>query len=246
MIEHQFVTLTNTFSSTTEHFVEEEEFHYLKNVLRRKEGDTLLLLDGQGSVAEGYITDINKKSLLIKITDFKQVNPIKRFDICVGTLKPQNIESLLNLLPQIPFVHINFIRSTKSQGPLIVEEKLKKWKRLARESLRITHCPWETNISSFPSLTSFMSSLPQNKESVFIICEDDKNREPLSFKNSLSEIVLPQKKELFCFIGPESGWTEEEKELLYKNKSIPLTLSPYTLSSLSACLMAGSLISSLF
>jgi 16S rRNA (uracil1498-N3)-methyltransferase len=216
--------------------VREEEFHYLKNVLRLKEGEELLILDGQGTKGKGRLESFSKKSATLFLSHKETLKKPERPNIklLVGALKSHHMDDLLSLIPKLCIEEIIVVKAHKS-SQTYDEKKVQKWKRTCYETLRLTKWPWQTSISYYPSWEAFKTE----PNTHYVLCDENiKDITPLSHLMRQKELLSQN---LTFLIGPEGGWTKEEKEGFERLKPLAISLTPHIMSSVVASFYVSSI-----
>ncbi|MCD6489267.1 MAG: 16S rRNA (uracil(1498)-N(3))-methyltransferase [Thermodesulfobacterium sp.] len=223
-------------------FLSEEESHHLINVLRKKIGEKVKLINGKGKEYEGEILEIAKKGkfLKVKVKLLKLLReeeiPSKKIVALIPILKGDKTEFLiekgteLGISEFIPFWSDYSVVKTSSK----LNERLK---RKVINALKQSGRLYLPEIKTPINLKEFLAQDPFSSFLKIVALPE----EEISLKNLLKEII--EFKEIVLISGPEGGFSEEEKKLLKEKKFLPFNLSPYILRAETASLSLMSFIS---
>jgi 16S rRNA (uracil1498-N3)-methyltransferase len=180
--------------------LKDEKFHHLVNVLRAKEADQILFLDGKGFSRLANIETIKKKSLTcIFIEDLKDNDDTCSYAVAIGKTKREALELSLKQLVEIGVKTIYLVESEFSQRYSFKEDRLKKILISALEQSNATHLPSVKEVK-LENLTDL------NFKNIFYFSSTRKKDE-LGLNPSDSNLIL---------IGPEGGFSSSEEDLLEK------------------------------
>lgn len=181
------------------------EAHHLVNVLHMKEGDSVVIFNGEGEVAQTVLQSKTKRSAVLKVTSTEK-DPESRYSLIVASAVPKGdrfrwmIEKLteLNVLEFIPLATTRSVvdpgqgKISKMEQTMISACKQSGRNRLMKiqpvinfEELFENQTPEATVLLAHPGgeqLLRTLSGIPED--------------------NDLNKIVL--------LIGPEGGLTDEE------------------------------------
>jgi len=194
-----------------------EEKKHLFKVLRAKEGDTILLLNGKGKTARAKITK-NDNIIIEEIITFTA--PDKEINLFVAPPRHSGMDQLIAYSCETPVKKIIPIICRNS---VAISNNIEKWRKKIIESCKQSKNPLFPEISK---LIDFDSALIQAKGSTILFgSTEEDSRSILNITNKIS-----------WFVGPEGGFTNEEIRKLKEYEGIPLKLSPYTLRIETAAL----------
>jgi 16S rRNA (uracil1498-N3)-methyltransferase len=218
----------------------DEEFHYLKNVLRIKEGSMLLLRNGTGMLATGAVHTIEKKKLVLSIETYEHIEPHEKekkncCEFLIGLPKPATTEDVVAALSELGIKKINFFQSQNTQFKTdFTQTKVHKLQHIARESLRISKDTHSTKVELYNSLENFLGQIKPHQTIIFAD-EALQNTKPLSevLKNTTSGGVC-------LAVGPEAGFSNLERESIKEFGAQSVNLGANILKVQTACVaMAG-------
>jgi 16S rRNA (uracil1498-N3)-methyltransferase len=196
-----FFVAEGTDFSANQIEVEGDEAHHGVNVLRLKTSEEVKISDGVGSWGVGTVSQINKKSFTVEISD-RGFEPASKQRVVVvqAILKNDANKEAIDFLTQVGTDEIIPWQSQHSIGK-IDDKSLGKWKSTTRESSRQSRrvrIPVISNAYSTESLISKIKGL----QNIFVLHESAENR--------LSQIEINQEADLILIVGPEGGLSEIE------------------------------------
>ncbi len=218
----------------------EEEAHHLIKVLRKRQGDRILLVNGRGKEYEGEIKEVRKyrkrtevKILICRIIreeDEPSPKVIVLMPLLKGDKKDFLIEKLTELGADVIFPFFSDFSESK-----VKKELMKRFQKKAISALKQCGRLYLPLIKPPEELVKILEEM-QDKEGVFLWASE---RGGLLSQEVVKELY--QCKEVVLVSGPEGGFSPREEELL-KSKFFPIKLSPYILRAETASLSLTALI----
>ena len=212
----------------------EEEAYHLVKVLRKKEKEKILIIDGKGKEYEAQIEKIKHKGkkveaivYILKITrEEKLFTP--QITILMPLLKGEKKDFLLEKLIELGadeiMPYISKFTETK-----IKENLLNRFQKKAISSLKQSGRLWLPLIHYPQPLDLLLNQIPKSDSIFFWGSEKGKY---ICIKEVLNK---KHYKKIVLISGPEGGFDKQEEELL-KKYFIPVKLSPYILRAETACI----------
>ena len=210
----------------------EEERHHLFHVLRTKEGERFLLSYG-GKEYLGEALPKEGKVLLLEELPSRKAG--RRLVLHFPLLKNGNDELLvqkgteLGVFSFAPFVSERTIRRPKGDA---LPKALERFRKIAREAASQCGAP---RIPEVAEIRPFPLSFPGFP---FLFADERLQGEPLSLPAAF--LSLPTE-EIHAYLGPEGGFTDEERRLAAENGAVPLSLGPRILRAETAGILLASL-----
>lgn len=203
---HRFI---GNFSLEQDHFKihDEEVLNQVRNVLRFKEGDSLILADGKLNEAVAKITGIDKKFIEVEALE-RSVN--KKESAVYGILycsilKRENFEWVCQKATECGIKEIVPVISARTVKLGFKKERLEKIIREAAEQSGRGELPVLAEAVKFEPA---IEKARENDLNLFFEMDS-----PMIGKEQIGKAG-----KVGIFIGPEGGWSEEELELV-KNEA---------------------------
>lgn len=205
---------------------EKELIHQIKNVLRLKEGEKIVIFQDDLKEAISRIIKIDKNFIDLEIMEIRTNlrEPQREVILYCALLKKENFELVIQKATEI---------GVKKIVPLLTERTVKT--NLNKERLRkiIKEASEQAGRGIIPQLSEPIIL----KEAFLNSCIKDKIFFHLE-GNSFNKGILKNKKQVTIFIGPEGGWSEKEIKLAKENNCVFVNLSPFTFRAETAAIIA--------
>jgi 16S rRNA (uracil1498-N3)-methyltransferase len=211
-----------------------EIIHQIKDVLKLKIGQQLILLDGQGSEALGIIESWDKKHIAIKILEVKENNnePLVHTTLYCAILKKENFELATQKAVEVGIKEIFPIITQRTVKLNINQTRLEKIiKESAEQSERAI-------IPIIHPTLAFAEAINSAKK-YDLVYFFNKTGVKLAF-NKPTKV-----KSIAIFIGPEGGWTDEEIMMAKNSDFRIVSLGDLTLRGETAVIVASYLVNNL-
>lgn len=190
---------------------DKEAIHQIIKVLKLKLGEQLALCDGQNREVVCVLESIDKKELILKVVEYKELPPKDRQTILyLAILKRENFELAVQKSAEIGVDKLVPIITDKTVKTGINLERLNK---ISKEACELSG---RGTMMSVEPVIKFSESIKQAKE----------NNVNLFFAPGGKDFVPNQTidnkaQKVGLFIGPEGGWSDEES-LIAKEKSFQI------------------------
>lgn len=226
---------SNNIQNNFIYLIDEEAQHCTK-VLRGKINDKIEVLNGNGILYEGKISNLQRHEVQIKISKIlkeEKENQNKLSIAICPTKNPSRLEWFLEKATEIGIVNIFPILSDRTEKESIKQERLQQI---------IISAAKQSGQLFFPTLHTIqpIKELINNKNlkfsQLFIAhCEEEaqKNHLKNSYKKGENALLL---------IGPEGDFTPKEIELAINNNYIPVSLGNSILRVETAGVVACSIV----
>lgn len=196
----------------------------IRNVLRLKIGDSIIVSNGQGSEAEATIIEINKKFIELSINKVEKParEPKKELSIYVSLLKRENFELVVQKATELGVSKI---------VPLITERTVKTGLNKERIEKIIKEASEQSGRTTLPELLEpqkfeiALNSVPPKSSVLF-----DLTGEKLSSEQNIKITNI--------FIGPEGGFSEKEVTLAKESGITIGSLGELTLRAETASIVS--------
>lgn len=217
--------------------LEEKDLHHIRNSLRLKKGDKIIIFNGDkeflaelNMVRNDFITARVKEI----IKDEQYINK-RKFTIYIGLLRSNKIDDIIKMLTEIGVDTIIPVETEYSQvkKETVSETKIKRWNNLAvaaaKQSQRISIPEIKLPVDFLEMTNSF-----QNYQRVFILSPKEKNSKFVQYKDTDLSIAL--------VIGPEGGFSPKEMERFNFSNIEKIKISDLIMRSETASVAALSIL----
>lgn len=208
--------------------LKEAEHHHLAHVIRLRSGDTMELVNGQGSLAEGTILEVEKKSTSIKITSTTYAPDLfPQFSLAIPLMRPSKLEWIVEKGTELGACSFLFYTADHSEKEALSHNQLERLHTLIISALKQSGRRYLPSLEILPSLSDLFL------KDAFLLFGDP---------HTHNQIPAPKEKKLTIFItGPERGFSSKEQSLL-DTRAAKVSLSPHTLRAETAPIAAASIL----
>jgi len=215
--------------------LDKKTIHQIKNVLRKKTGEKIIILDGSGSEFFGTISELSRKEIIVeknKIIFHKKdnfENETQKIILAASILKKDNFEFVLQKCTEIGVKNFQPIISERTEKNNLNFERLNKILKEASEQSEKKFLP---EILKPKKIEEFLSQ--QITENIFALefnCDDFKISE---FRKMTGEIIF--------LVGPEGGWGESDIKIFEKFNVQKISFGSQILRAETASIALASLL----
>ena len=207
--------------------------HHLK-VINIKEGQNVELFNGSGYFFNAKVTEQNKTNITLKRTSDVnfQKKQIPSINIAVADIR--SFDKVIREVCQSGIDSITSVKTKKTKfSKLSSEKKIMRWQSIAFNSCEQSGLNWVPKIYS-SSLQEWISS-SKSKSKIFLDPKAENNIQKVELFSSLDFVV-----------GPEGGFSEEEKIFFKKNNFIGISCGNLTFRTETMPIVALSMIKALY
>ncbi len=216
----------------------QEQLHYLVRVLRLRDGDKFIAMDGTGNWWLAQLTGdaaqilqqlTVETELPVTVTLILALPKGNGFDDVVRVCTELGVGTILPVLSD---------RTLLKPSP----QKLERWQRIAQEAAEQSERAF---VPTILEPISFRAALPLIAAKQKYICEGRGNYPHLL--NCLRKVPIINEQEqitIIIAIGPEGGWTETEIEQAINTGYQPVSLGKRILRAITAPIVALSILAS--
>ncbi len=205
-----------------------EESNHIVKVLRKKEGDDLLITNGKGHMFEAEIILADAKKCKAQITSTtKKHRDMSWFHLVVAPTKSNDrFEWFLEKATEIGVDEITPIICEHSERKIVKPERMEKVIQSAMKQSMQAYLP------KLNPAVSYKEFIGHPREGLLFIahCSEDEKLE-------LKRRVAPDK-DITILIGPEGDFSRAEIENAYENGFLPVSLGKNRLRTETAAIVA--------
>jgi len=209
------------------------QLHHIRDVLRLKDNDAVIIFDGAGHEYNGVITSMSKTQAEFRLAPMQkhQRNNIV-LTIACAIPKGGHMDEIVDGLTQLGVIRIIPMRTDRVVVKLDEaksESRLKRWRKIAQSAAR------QCQRSDIPVITPVTDIKKVIADSQIY---DLKLIPYLSGERRLLKDVLSKKnyKNILVLIGPEGDFTPSEVDLALHNDFIPVSLGDTVLRVATAAI----------
>lgn len=214
------------------HMLNATQTHYLKNVLRKKIADEIRIFNGKDGEWLANINTIQKNSSSIKISKLLHPQPPQKSGLilCFAPIKNHQFQYLIQKATELGISAFQPIQTQRTIINKINAERINANIIEASEQCERLDIP---QLQPMTKLSKFLQQIsPEN----FLLFADESTSEQ-SLKHCPADIFAQNS--AYLLIGPEGGFTEEERELIRTHrKTFCFGLGPRILRAETAAISA--------
>ncbi|MBK9306180.1 MAG: 16S rRNA (uracil(1498)-N(3))-methyltransferase [Nitrospira sp.] len=216
---------------------------HLRGSLRVTKGDAVWFGNGEGTRFRAEITDVSKGAMTARIVETIQ-EPARRTPRLIlgeSLLKGEKMDWVIQKVTELGVSQIIPITSRHSVIQLKsdrVDHQVTRWQRIALEAAQQSE-QWHVPKVAKPRSLSELLATHGTGTTILMLAEREEGK-------SLQTIRLPQGTDtsVLALIGPEGGWSKEEKEVAQLAGVETITLGQHILRSETAAIATISILQS--
>ena len=228
------ISLTRNF--VDQHFavnkkiiLEKSSTHHLLKVLRKKEGDEIILFDGKGNSCLGVISSLNKSQLELEIIELfdKTIRSGIKISLGQSLIKSDPLNFIIQKATELGVASFYPLITDRSVIKLkMTKNRALKWSLIARGACEQCGENWLPIIESPMKLNKWAEG-EKSKIKIVLYPHASNKISDLDYKDSVS-----------LAIGPEGDFTEYEVDSLVEKGFIPVTIGRRILRAETAAISA--------
>ncbi len=220
-----------------------DELRHLR-VLRLKKGDAVALFDGSGLVRSGVIVSVGSSEAAIDLEPGVLPGGESGLHITLisGLIKGQKPDLVVQKATELGVKSIVFYhagRSVPAPGGPAAEKRLERWRRIALGAVK------QCGRSLIPGLAmekGLRGAIARGQDAGLRLFFDERGGRPLDKVLGAAEKGCAEGRSVVLLIGPEGGFTEEERAMVIKEGFTACTLGPRVLRAETAAITAAALL----
>ncbi|MCF7911060.1 MAG: 16S rRNA (uracil(1498)-N(3))-methyltransferase [Candidatus Cloacimonetes bacterium] len=213
-----------------QYFITGEEFHHLSQVMRKRQGDNILVSSGSGILANCKITSIEPKRVLIEIVE-KQILPRSQPQMALGfaLLKNKHDSLIIEKATELGcavFYPLETQRTVRRNSA----NQQQKFHKTGIAAMKQCDNAWLPEIKECHILSEIPAVMRQDGFIPVVALETERQR-------TLPEILAEfPEKPLGIIIGPEGGFSAEEIDFFVREEVMSFSLGNHILRAETAAI----------
>ncbi len=194
--------------------LEGEEHHHLSRVLRARPGDGVWLIDEAGNSFRAEVIEVGRRQTRLLVLDQEEPSAPKiRFILAQALLKSKKMDLVIQKATELGVQTVIPVVTSRSVPKLEGREnaKVERWRKIAREAAKQSR---RTDIPLILAPQPFSDFLePRDEPKKLLLCEDGGKflRDILAAAPG-QDSASSKTPDIVLLVGPEGGWSEEEKQ----------------------------------
>lgn len=212
----------------------DEGFH-AATVRRIRPGESLVLSDGAGTLAECVVENSDKRSLTARVTARRSApRPRPTVTVVQAIPKAERSELAIELATEAgadEFIAWQAERCVARWDDDRAAKGLRRWRAVARSAARQSRRAWIPEVTGPLAIGELCDSLRTRPGAVALVLHESAER-------PLAEVPLARAESVVVVIGPEGGITDAEVAALAAVGAVPVRLGPTVLRTSTAAAVA--------
>lgn len=216
------------FTQSPLRITDERIVHQIRQVLRLKRGEQVTFVSENSAQATGIIHDIAKDSITVMIESVNTAvtKPRRLVTLYCALLKKDNFELVVQKATEV---------GVSTIVPVITSRTIKKGTRPVRLNTIAREAAEQSGRINIPlvfephTVEGMWQRIAEKKEAALFCDNDGKPFRDLTISEGPLAVV----------IGPEGGWSEEEKALAHHHGALITTVGSTTLRAETAAIIAS-------
>jgi 16S rRNA (uracil1498-N3)-methyltransferase len=215
----------------------EREFHHATHVLRVREGERVVALDGQGSELSCVVESATKKAVVLKVQQRHQVPPLPyQLTLVQAVPKGKSMDAIVQKAAEFGATRIVPLLAERTVAHVDednAETKVEKWKYIMIDAIKQCGSAWLPKISEPLKPAQYLAQ-PERVELNLIATLQPDARHPRVFLRDFQSEKGRKPKTIAVWVGPEGDFTPAEINAIRAMGALPITLGQLILRSETA------------
>ncbi len=211
-----------------------DESHHVRRVLRLAAGEPLRVFDGAGAEWSAVVEHASSREVVVRLVapcEDGSVEPSLTVDLLQGWCRPERTDWIVQKATELGVASIGLLRVERAEGGRPSPARLLRWRRVAVEACK------QSGRRRVPAL-DIVDDLPQvAADTLGLMPDPAPGHPPVSWLLS-TERPRP----LTLAIGPEGGFTADERALAAARGYVLASLGPRTLRCDTAAIAAVTIV----
>ena len=215
-----------------------DDVNHIKNVLRMKIGEALLISDGEGTDYHCSISAFENEEVLCQVLDKESssTEPSVSFFLFQGLPKSDKLEHIIQKSVELgvyEVIPVEMVRSVVKYDAKKQKAKQERWQKIAEGAAKQSHRGIIPEVKAPITMKAALDYAKENLDLILIPYENFKNMK--STKKVISAIQPGMK--VGFFVGPEGGLDPTEVKAAEEAGAVPISLGNRILRTETAPLM---------
>jgi 16S rRNA (uracil1498-N3)-methyltransferase len=224
------------------------ESHYVRNVLRLRRGDAVILMDGQGAEGYGEVRRLDEECVAVELTEFGRAAAQEsdlHLTLVLALPRGQRWDVALQKATELGVSRVwpVYTRRTQLRVPAEkVGERVERWQRIAQEAARQSGRAIAPQICVPEPLGTVLDALSHEKEidlQLVAYVEAAGHASEAGLEDLLSS---SRARNVVLLVGPEGGFDPAEIDLCAQYGFHAVSLGPRTLRCETAAIVMVALV----
>lgn len=213
-------------------------YHHLRNVLRFKPGDEVLVFDGAGRECFGVLELYQGETAVVRILGDAGRSTESALDLTIAPClaKGKKIDLVVEKAIELGADRICAVTSERSVGrldPAQALDRVERWRRIAKSAAEQSGRTVMPVVERIRTFEEFVANKPA--DALGLMFTTGAEKDPAATLRQR----FPDVTRVIALIGPEGGFSPEEIEVARRHGFISVGLGPRTLRTETAAIVAA-------
>ncbi len=217
----------------------EREAHHALNVLRLKEGERVVALNGEGGELSCTVANVGKKGVMLKVYQRTTIPPLPyRLTLVQAVPKGKAMEMIVQKAAELGAWKVVPIMSERTVAHLDEdrsESKVEKWRSIAIDAIKQCGSAWLPKFADPVKPAQYLATA-ERADLTLIASLQPGSKHPRIHLNEFLEEKKRKPKSIAVWVGPEGDVTPAEVNAVIGAGALPITLGPLVLRSETAAI----------
>ncbi|MBI5216137.1 MAG: 16S rRNA (uracil(1498)-N(3))-methyltransferase [Ignavibacteriae bacterium] len=228
-----FYSPKKNISGDTVH-IEGDEFLHLAHVMRKREGERVRVVDGEGTAYDVELTNLTKKVAEGRILETFQNHNESECSITLAVSILKNPSRFDFLIEKVTELGVKDIIPLHTERTIPSHAKVERWQKLALAAMKQSCRSYLPKVRSLATLDALAVTDVHYEQKIFCHEKSDERFFNIEHGGKQNTSVL-------LLIGPEGGFSEEEVTKLLERRFRVVSLGERRLRTETAAIVAVSL-----
>ena len=214
-------------------FLGGREAHHAQHVLRLRNGDDVIVLDGAGTELRCRVEKSDRDKVQLEVTTRNQTPPhLCQITLLQSVPKGKMIESIIQKATELGVARVVPILSERValqiESPAAARRKQDKWQQVAVEAIKQCGSTWLPRVDAPISPSQFLAK-GETFDLPLVASLQSGSRHAREYFRTFREERKSAPRSVCIWIGPEGDFTPEEVGSFLSAGCRPITLGPLVL-----------------
>jgi len=223
----------------------DREAHHAANVLRLKEGERVVGLDGQGSELGCTVQRVTKRGVTLSVYQRNKVAPLPyQLTLVQAVPKGKTMETIVQKAAELGAYRVVPILTDRTVTQIDEDRsdsKVEKWTWIAIDAIKQCGSTWLPQIAEPIKTSQYLATAERTEMSLIASLQPGAKHPRLHFGEFAKERGR-RPKTISVWVGPEGDFTPAEVNTVLSSGALPITLGPLVLRSETAAFYCMSVV----
>ncbi len=224
-------------AAQSELLLDERESHHAANVLRVRQGERVVVLDGRGIECMCEVLSLAKNAVRLRVQQRNRIAPLPyRITLLQAMTKGKSMDAIIQKAAELCAARVVPLAAERSVAQVEEESreaKLEKWRAIAIDAIKQCGSAWLPQIEAPVTPREFLAR-NERFELPLIAALHSSSRHPRERFQTFVEEQSRLPKSLCVWVGPEGDFTPAEANDILSAGVLPITLGQVILRSETA------------